>query len=84
MTSSIITFSLSFLALHFFLIKVIFERVLILPLNKSLAVLPESFVICYIGRITVAKECLPCFSDKSDAIVTLRDICFSIYFTFEV
>ena len=38
MTSSIITFSLSFLALHLFLIKVIFERVLILPLNKSLAV----------------------------------------------
>ena len=40
---------------------------------------PECF-ICYIGCINIAKECLLCFSSKSNAVVTLLVvvICFSI------
>ena len=51
-----------------FSIKVIFERV----------VTSIFYIICYISVFNIAKECLFCFSNMSNAVVPLLFICFSI------
>ena len=80
MTSSIISFSLFLFYTSFFSIKVIFERIITLSVKIYS---PECF-ICYISCISIVKECLLCFSNKSNTVLTLLVICFSIYFTFGV
>ena len=83
MASSMITFTLFFFCTFLFSVEVIFERVVTFIFEKRFKCSPECFIICYISCTAVAKKCFLCFSNNSNAVVTLLVVCFSLYFAFE-